>query len=453
MLQQIKGNYIANAVKNNRNVIFTIRQAMTGGSINIAGNNIPIDGVIRDKLNAIVEYIENINSFILFLDTTNSTQPEEVIRKICAICTASHVFKAGTNKLINIKELFPSELNGLIIPNITVYSLKEIVGFQQYTGTFSQYLYALHLNPQLQGGGKDEKIKAEKVKKVKKNFKEIVEDRIIPSNKRANAAESRVGKPVNPKTVAQYEKEKMKFRKVVEISIEKEKQKYIDSYFLLILIICSIINLDETTWRLNVMTQFTLKYVTGIIDNGNDMMIHEEQIIQVFSSNIIEPIYYVLYRTFLYNGYGIFNFEYIKNYVTQYILGKISTIESTGSFSSLDSSSLDDDYIVYKNVIQASDKIANKTWQDPYDNILITALKKMITNIRFNFPEIGFLPANFSEGDSITRTFSQSYGGSIRKSNKSIHNKKLKNTHKINKKLNKKTHKGNKKHRRTYKKK
>lgn len=45
--------------------------------------------------------------------------------------------------------------------------------------------------------------------------------------------------------------------------------------------------------------------------------------------------------------------------------------------------------------------------------------------------------------------FVESYGGSRRKSNKSIHNKKLKNTHK----LNKKTRKGKKNHRKTYKKK
>jgi hypothetical protein len=447
LLQQIKGNYIANAVKNNRNVIFTIRQAMTGGSINIAGNNIQIVNApprrsIRDRLNDIVEYIENINSFILSLDTTDTRQSEEVIRKICAICTASHVFKAGTNKLINIKELFtnlsPAELNGLTIPNITVYSLKEIVGFQQYTGTFSQYLYALHLNPQLQGGGKEEK-EEKRVKTAKKNFKEFVEDRIIPSNKRAN--------------------EKMKFRKVVEMSIKKQNQKYIDSYYLLILIICSIIDLDDEIWS-SVVSQFTLKYVTGIEDivDGNNVLTHEEHIIQIFSSNIIEPIYYELYRTFLYIGYGRFNFEYIKEYVTTYIRGKIvtsiSTIERMGSFSSLDSfETLDHDSIVYENVILATNTIANITSESPYGLTLITVLKKMIQNIRFYFPEIGFPPANFSEGDSIARTFSQGYGGSRRKPNKSIHNKRLKNTHKLNKKLNKKTRKGNKNHRKTYKKK
>ena len=464
LLQQIKGNYIANAVKTNRNVIFTIRQAMIGGSINISGNNIQIDNApprrsIRDRLNAIVEYIENINSFILSLDTTNITQTEEDIRKICAICTASHVFKAGTNKLINIKELFsdlsPGALGGLTIPNITVYSLKDIVGFQQYTGTFSQYLYALHLNPQLQGGGKEQKKQEEKVKKATQHFK-AVSNRIIQDNKRANAAQGSVGKPVNPKTDAEVEK----FRKVV-IALEKEKenQKYIDSYYLLILIICSIIDLDGDIWTF-VVSQFTLKYVTGIEDivDGNNVLTHEEQIIQIFSSNIIEPIYYELYRTFLYNGYGRFNFEYIKEYVTTYISGKIVTSISTmRSFLELDSHDNDDNYyIVYKNVITATNTIAHITSENPYGLTLITALKKMIVNIRVYFPEIGFSPANFPEGDSIARTFSQEswwLGGSRRKPNKSIHNKKLKNTHKLNKKLNKKTRKGKKTHRKTYKKK
>jgi len=161
MKQQIKLTHKTNAIKNNNNVIFVINQAFLYGDINVSGTTVALNEPIRIVFNTIVKHIEKINEYLeATINIDNNQENADVIRKKCAQCTASHIFKPKSNKLINIKEIFDdlSTLDQGLAP----FSLKDMfVGFT--TGTFSQYVYSLRMGIKGGGGKRDKKPKTSRL--------------------------------------------------------------------------------------------------------------------------------------------------------------------------------------------------------------------------------------------------------------------------------------------------
>jgi hypothetical protein len=545
MRQQIKENYKAKAIKNNDNVIFVIRQAYILNEINVSGNTIPMlpDSDLRSIFNDIITYIQRINDYLHSLNTTNDEELEDKIRMKCAACTASHVFKPGTNKLINIKDLFYNlsfviEELGQVAP-----TLKQHLGFG---GSFSEYIYSkrntrggngktgkgtkkgvqkanLRKSPWskmtssissiLRNKSKEQK-KIEKMKiraQLRESrkirflqqtiFNEIEEqirhqqtiteeaerekkyittmNYLFQHNMGGNFIKSFIGDNIpEVQTIVLSKENKHHIRDIVtkyfsiqlkhtqketvdkiidvivegiiSISEEEEGDKmpnvtpnsvfnipimFEDSHNLIILIICSIINLCKDK-----------NFITKIIEllSSKHILIttNTTYIEAILSSEFIEPIYYNLYSRFYFYGYAYLDFHYIQFLVKSYIYE-----EYTEKYLLPKDHGIDNIYAVSTIVKDAFEEIQDLRVSGPLDNIL-TVLKQMAITSELLFPEIGYDEDFFSDPQSITATFRQQpFGGSNTKSNKKIHNKKLKNTHK----LNKKTRNGNN-HRKTYKK-
>jgi hypothetical protein len=194
MKQQIKLTHKTNSIKNNNNVIFVIRQAFLYGDINVSGTPVALNDQIRIVFNTIVEYIENINRYlneVIKIDDPDENADD--IREICAQCTASHIFKPKSNKLINIKEIFDdlSSLTGItyyVVDNR--FSLKQL--FVDMGGrTFSQYIYSLRTTRggdviTIEGGGgkkPDKRTKPEPGLSVF-GFRKLFSSRILTSKQK-----------------------------------------------------------------------------------------------------------------------------------------------------------------------------------------------------------------------------------------------------------------------------
>lgn len=559
LLQQIKQNYIARAIKNNNNVKFVITSAYILSQINVSGNIIPMrpGSPLRGIFDRIIDYIDGINTFLGSIDTANGNQPEDDIRMISAACTASHVFKAGTNKLINIKDLF-FNLSAYATSVGVPPTLKLYLGF---TGSFSEYIYSQRMTGGQTGGDpntrksgktgtkttgqkaivkkenwdlirasrkalgikspeqklkekaikkallrrsriskssvemsdivevilreqKQQKIKADEVKYIQQFeilYKEdatggfikslIGEVQVLQQLSLREDNRSQIRDIVsqyfityklphtaveNPAAINQLidvivnliifiseEEAGIETAVVQPISLFHDPIDFEDSYNLITLIICSIISLCEDQVFITQINELLSKEHISITTNESGSNVSD-----ILSSEFIEPIYYNLYSRFNFDGYAIFNFDYIQYLVRSYIQEESQVkyfLPSVNDNDDIYSSSR----IAYR-VLVAIDRLSVSN--EVLNNVL-QLLKQMALNSNILFPEMRFTEADFSEPASVTAPFSQPYGGSRRKPNKSIHNKKLKNTHKLNKKLNKKTRKGKKTHRKTYKKK
>jgi len=459
MLEQIKLSYINNAIKHNNNVIFVIKQSYVLRSINISGNDIPNEetSVVRSKLESIIGHVIIINAILEFIKNNIGSAKiiaasEDNIRKLSAICMANHVFKAGTNKIINIKTLF-DDLSTLIeqlrilgldepvakylndsglIPANIVTSLKDLLGITP-GNSFVQYIYSLR--GQTIGG----------------NVGGIIHtggDRLSNTKTDRNKTHSFTKKRIRMKP--EDKRKKLRLNTAKEFLFE-------ESYGLLQLIIYSIIKMCSK----EVFKQAFLP----ILDWYGDMtdLNSSWDIEQIISSEIIEPIYFILYRRFYYSGCGFFDFSFINDIVEAYVMDKSEFFNITYSEDILNNVRLKQNesknmvYIVRTLVFKANQeckKLCKKLSFSKDVRFYCEVLNNMADNVTNVFPEISITseaemvitsetemdikPQN-SDPNSVTASFSQPYGGRAKTRNK----KNIRN---------KRTRKG-KHHRKTYKKK
>jgi hypothetical protein len=438
MLEQIKLNYINNAIKHNKNVIFVIQTSYATQEINVSGTTISnrSGSLIRNQLDLIIQHISVFNA-ILTLITTNILSPRifaataDDIRELSAICMANHVFKAGTNRIINIKELFDDlsaftekirtlgleqELQQVLTANNTPIITIDLRTLLDFTGSFVTYIYSLR--GQMSGGGKDSKEK-------KKAFKsEINKISIKPIKRRIDAKEKKEQMEIMAEAAERRKKANsfysqpavtqedvlvaMKYYHRKKELLKKAQDKEIlfeDSYGLLVLIIYSIIKNCQTDN--NFKTAFTtslsqrIRYIVGDPT--------EEIVTEIISSEFIEPIYYILYRRFYYSGFGYFDFEYISKIVYFYITDEAGFLTITSLSIKVGPESKNVTHIVRKIVGRAFDEINSLTNDDDSINMIFVILKNMALKVVQIFPEISLTERDFIDPSSVTSSFSPQY--------------------------------------------
>jgi hypothetical protein len=251
-------------------------------------------------------------------------------------------------------------------------------------------------------------IKRRKDEKRKKKQMEIMAE----AAKRKKKSTSHVTQQDVRLAMVDYKQKEM----LLKIS-QDEEILFEDSYGLLVLIIYSIIkNCQSETFELAFTTSLEQRFGYIFEESTQEItpeiigeIITEKIITEIISSEFIEPIYYILYRRFYYNGVGYFDFGYISKIVYLYITDKAGFLTITTLSIKVRPASENVTHIVRKIVGRAFDEINTLTNANAYINNIFRILKNMALDVVQYFPEISLTEENFVDPNSVTASFSPQY--------------------------------------------